>query len=64
MRGSGASEAIDSYHGVSADLDLTTLSQPMHGKGDWGVDVNYCARKSQGLMKYFTEPEGLQPEGA
>ena len=43
VQGSGASEAVDSYHGVSAELDLTTMSHPMHGKGDWGVDVDYCA---------------------
>ena len=30
---SGASEAVDSYLGVSADLDFTTMFQPMLGKG-------------------------------
>ena len=43
LRGSGTSKAVDSYHGVSADLDLTTMTQPIHGKGDWGVDVDYRA---------------------
>ena len=28
---------------VSADLGPTTMSQPVLGKGDWGVDVIYCA---------------------
>ena len=31
--GSGAGEAVNSYHGVAADLDLTTLYQSMLGQG-------------------------------
>ena len=30
VRGSGAGEAVNSYHGIAADLDRITLNQPMH----------------------------------